>query len=203
MATGAWLVIIGIAVLYTVSDLAEAGTYVRWGKNTCSGDAVAVYNGYVASASFDVTGGGKNYICLANSPEWGKVKAGHQGSSILLGAQYAITGETFSLANFNGQDANQITAPCVLCDSPNNKVIMIPGRINCPSGWYSEYNGYLVALIQHASEWICVDATPDPAPGSVKTAWQAAFHPTEVFCGALPCNEYVDGNEVSCVTCSQ
>jgi len=200
MATGALLVIVGITVLYAVSDLAEAATYVRWGKTACSGDAVAIYSGYVASAKYDVTGGGKNYICLADPPEWGNVKAGQQGS-VMYGAQYVAFDQPFSLANFIGQDANQITAPCVVCDSPNNKVLMIPGRINCPSGWYSEYQGYLAANAQQASEWICVDSTPEPA--SAKTDWHAVFYPSEVWCGALPCNKYVNGNEVSCVVCSQ
>jgi len=188
----------------------NAGLYVRWGRKSCEGDASVVYNGYVASAHSVNAGNGKNYLCLHATPEWGNVKAGHQlWGSPMYGAQYAIGGvegygnnQPFSWANFNGQDPDQFTASCVVCETPNQQVLMIPARKSCPADWYSEYSGYLVALVQMPSEWICLDGAPEPSSGG-RTAWQASFHVAEVFSGALPAGTYTDGNEVSCVICSK
>jgi len=191
-----------LAVLHSLSVI-DGITYTRWGRTTCAGDATVFHTGYAASAKWDETGSGKNYICLADQPEWGKVTAGVQGGSRLFGTQYALDAywAPFSMTSFPNSKTNQVPMPCVICDSPNTKVQLASGSINCPAGWNSEYNGYLGALYQQASEWICIDGTPEPR-GAVYGAWQAHFHVAEVFCGTLPCSVYPDGNEVSCAVCS-
>jgi len=193
--------IFGLALYMSLS--VNAIVYTRWGKLTCAGDADPVYTGYAASAHFQHTGSGKNYICLSDKPEWGKITAGVQGNSQLYGSQYGINkgNEPFSLTNFPGSDPLLFPVACVSCNSPNQNLVTISGQRSCPDGWFMEYNGYLVSLMQQASEWLCVDNEPEPR-GSKYGAWQAHFHTAEVFCGTLPCSLYPTGNEISCVVCS-
>jgi len=184
------------------------------GKKTCPGDASVVYTGYTASSHYTHTGSGKNYICLADNPEWGNVNpASQQYVAYLYAVQFAIgsgytNNQPFSWENFGNKDPDLSTVPCVVCDSPNDKLVMIPGRQNCPADWYAEYGGFLGAYYYanaSGSEWICVDKAPEPHDGTAPytAAWQGQVHTAEVICGVLPCDTYKLGYEVSCVVCTK
>jgi len=199
------LLVVGLTLqLYSVS----AGVYTRWGKTTCSGDALPVYSGYVASATIAHANNGKNYVCLTSKPEWGTVVAGHQYSAQMYGVQYAhnaargYNNAHFPWTNFNGQEPEQFPAPCVVCETPNVQVLMIPGGLNCPADWYAEYKGYIFSSYEKPSEWICLDGNPEPL-GAKFSGWNGVLEVAEVACGVLPCNVYIDGNEISCVVCSK
>ena len=45
----------------------------------------------------------------------------------------------------------------------------------------------------------CMDADPEVIQGGAA----ALFYPVEARCGSLPCPNYVNNREVTCVVCSQ
>jgi len=204
------LILVTTGLLYITT--VHGGTYTRWGRTTCAGDASPVYTGYMASSYAGDVGGGKNYICLISQPVWGNVMAGNQPHiGHLYGVQYGVgssggyaNNKPFSWDNFNGQTPDMIPVPCVVCQTPNIDVIMVPGTMKCPADWYGEYSGYIVAAHykNYANEYVCLDGTPEPG-GPVYSAWQGGVNLQEIRCGVLPCGTYPNVNEVSCVVCSR
>ncbi|CAG2223278.1 unnamed protein product [Mytilus edulis] len=72
-----------------LKELKRVGvTYIRWGKQGCSGSAELVYTGQAGGNLYNHNGGGVNYLCLPNDPENGE----HQSYSNaqLYGAEYEI-----------------------------------------------------------------------------------------------------------------
>jgi hypothetical protein len=85
--------------------------------------------------------------------------------------------------------------------------VMIPARKDCYEDWVKEYNGYLYAgHPKHAaaSEYICMDETPDVLNKSSTWTGKNLLYPVMVNCnGAIPCPPYVNGREATCVVCSR
>lgn len=176
-------------------------TYVRWGRTTCANDAQAVYVGYAAGNDQNDSGSGVGTLCLHNTPEWLTYDDANQGGARIYGTEYQTSGFGAGLTSNHNFDAE-----CVVCEVPRAAELMIPGRTSCPAGWTLEYNGYLMSegYEQNAGDWTCVDAAAEsgglPAPESGHL-----WYPTEVSCGALPCQDggYVQGREVACVVCTK
>jgi len=89
---------------------------------------------------------------------------------------------------------------------------MIPARTQCPSGWTTEYSGYLVSDWSNSntqphdtkrSNYVCLDEAPQVASSGGSNQNQAGMHPVEVGCGTLPCSTYSDGRELACIVCSK
>ena len=49
----------------------------------------------------------------------------------------------------------------------------------------------------------CMDADPEVIQGGAANLDGALFYPVEGRCGSLPCPNYVNNREVTCVVCSQ
>ena len=83
---------------------------------------------------------------------------------------------------------------------------MIPARTSCYPGWTLEYLGYLMsghAGDIGASDYYCIDASPDMVHGgSAKQGGHLLFF-VESRCGLLKCPPYKHGRELACVVCSQ
>ncbi|XP_045169622.2 uncharacterized protein LOC123532281 [Mercenaria mercenaria] len=182
-------------------------SYVRWGRTTCPDDNELVYKGYAAGSSYTSKGGAANYICLTEEPQWGfyeeSVAAGTQvhGGEYELGDHHADGGSKYFKKNLNDQDA-----PCSLCRTPRSSVTMIPGRLECFSGWTKEYSGYLAAGASgHASatEFICLDSDAEMISGGAANRDGRLFYLAEVSCGSLQCPPYIEGRELTCVVCSK
>ena len=159
-----------------------------------------------------VGGGGGNYLCLPETPDWGRVIAGHQNGAMMHGVEYEFqqAAGLFSQVNNGGQSLNNLAAPCVVCHVPSRtNQIMIPAKLNCPEGWTQEYNGYIVSSSsvlagQRRTTFICLDEAPEAVVGSSGDVNGALFYPVEVNCGfSLPCPAYVNGYELTCVVCSK
>jgi hypothetical protein len=199
-------------------SLASAGstsgvTYVRWGRTTCPAGAVDVYKGYAAGSYFGEVGSGNNILCTPETPQWGNKLDGNQAwTGFLYGVEYQFVGEyekdgtLFSFANNGGQNLRFHGAPCVVCYQPaRTSVMMIPARVNCSvEGWNLEYKGYLVSQdkTRYASEYLCLDDTPETIPGGDGNQLSQEFFPVQARCGSLPCMPYVDYHELSCAVCS-
>jgi len=186
-------------------------TYTRWGRTTCRAEATALYKGYAASSHHNEGyGGGVSYLCLPETPQWANnSKGGIQGYAKLYGVEYELFADNpFSTSNNGGQPLAENDAPCVSCYVPTRSTkVMIPARLDCPSGWTKEYGGFLVTSHhghQNGREHVCLDQAPEVTDGGAANINPSMFYHVEVPCGGgLPCPKYVDGYEIACVVCSK
>ena len=179
--------------------------YTRWGKTTCSNTSGAelLYAGRAAGSDYREKGGGANYLCLPEQPQYSTYTAGTQTyRAFLYGAEYETGGYTTGpLRSFHEHNA-----PCAVCyTSARETVVMIPARLSCPSSWTREYYGYLMAEYHshHRTMFECVDQSPQSIPGSVTDTEGALFYHTEVKCNGIPCPPFDTQKEVTCVVCTK
>ena len=175
--------------------------YVRWGRTTCPTGRELVYSGRAARGWYLYTGGGINYQCLPDNPEYGEFEAG-RGTyrAYIYGVEYQ---EPISALG----SIHDHNVPCAVCYVPTRATsLMIPAKLTCPTGWTEEYDGYLMsALNGHASPstFECVDRNPESVPGSVADNNGGLFYHVEAQCNGLPCPPYDDKKEVTCVVCTK
>ena len=159
-----------------------------------------MYAGRAAGSQHRDSGGGANKLCLPNSPQYLNYAPGTQGGASLRGTEYeAYPGQPFRHVLNND-------APCSVCYSTRETVLMIPARISCPSSWTREYYGYLMTEKSslHRATFECVDNNPETLPGSAGHDGGAEFYHTEVDnCDSIPCPPYVEGREITCVVCTR
>ncbi|KAL3880009.1 hypothetical protein ACJMK2_032281 [Sinanodonta woodiana] len=142
------------------------------------------------------TGNGPNNLCLPEDPTWAKYLDGTFGGdhrARVYGTEYETGG-------------GENDVPCAVCRTTRFSSIMIPGRINCYSGWTVEYSGYLVsAHYGHASpiEYVCLDGNPESIDGGHANLNGHLIYLVDVICGSLRCPPYVNGRELACVVCSK
>lgn len=87
------------------NSIAGGANYIRWGRTTCpdTDGTELLYRGVAAGAFFAQLGGGSNYLCLPDEPEFLNVTAGNQNvRSRVYGAQYqaALPSATCSITMF-------------------------------------------------------------------------------------------------------
>ncbi len=99
---------------------------------------------------------------------------------------------------------------CAVCQIPSTSSIMIPGRKDCSGNhgnWRMEYSGYLMAGApshKAASEYLCMDGTPDFQKRITSWSYKSLLYAVYSKCnGATPCPPYVEGREMTCVVCSR
>ena len=196
------------------SDLPKGvsgSTYVRWGRNNCSGNGTElVYSGYAAGADYRNSGGAANYICLSPDPLWGHYSNAHDASATVFGGEYRFEGVAsrigYDTTAYFHKSVRDDDAPCSVCWTRRSTAIMIPGRNQCYGGWTLEYKGYLVAgdrAHKAASEYVCLDDHPDVIIGGNTSQDGKLFYFAEGRCGSLKCPPYVHGRELTCVVCSK
>ena len=181
--------------------------YTRWGRTTCSNTSGAqlLYAGRAAGSAFNERGGGANYLCLPEQPQYSTYTAGTASARAhLYGAEY----ETVGYANGPLQSLHNHNVPCAVCYAPTREtVVMIPARLSCPSSWTREYYGYLMAErsdpAHNRSTFECVDQSPQSVPDSIANTNGALFYHTEVKCNGIPCPPYDAQKEVTCVVCTK
>ena len=104
-------------------------TYTRWRRTLCPSIAGTslVYSGRAGKSWYTHTGGGGNYQCLPNNPEYGRFSPGVQNYAPIYGVEY----QTYS---FNNQHILNHNVPCAVCHvSTRAAVLMIPAWRHCPS----------------------------------------------------------------------
>ena len=179
--------------------------YTRWGRTTCPSTTGTqlLYAGRAAGSFHNQKGGGANYLCLPEQPQYSTYTAGIQvGRAYLYGAEYETAGGNDgplrSVADHN--------VPCAVCYSVTRRtVVMIPARLTCPSSWTREYYGYLLAnwYGHHRTMFECMDQSPQSVPGSIANTDGTFFFHTEVKCNGIPCPPYDTQKEVTCVVCTK
>ena len=173
-------------------------------------------SGHAAGHHARQGGGGSNYLCLPEEPQWKNHTDTTPGSGYLYGAQYytnAAHDSFFSrVNNAGGSTFHRKPAACAVCYvAQRSASVMIPASTRCPVGWTQEYDGYLMAehsfddnnrRPRHATTYICVDEAPEVASGGVNIN-QSYLGLVKVECGTLPCSKYTTGWELACVVCSK
>ena len=179
--------------------------YTRWGKTTCPNvtGTELVYTGRTAGSRWlQNTGGGANYLCMPENPDYLGYRPGVQGYSPVYGTEYQTenTGPLGHVHNHN--------APCAVCyASTRVAVIKIPAKTQCPSTWTLEYSGYLMSA--HATNehyrtmFECVDKNPDSLPGSAANTDGTQFWHVEATCNGILCPPYDPQKELTCAVCTK
>ena len=148
------------------------------------------------------TDGGADHLCMPITPEYLQFTSGNQGVP-LHGVEYRA-GDNSSLSSVENHNV-----PCALCYTTTRvTVVMIPAKVNCPTNWTMEYNGYLMTSHSnnHRSTYQCVDRDPETVPGtsSEQSSDDALFYHVEAVCTGDYCPLYRDnGKELTCVVCSR
>ena len=151
------------------------------------------------------TGGGVNYLCMPEVPDYLRYQAGVQGHSLVYGTEYQTyrLGPLASVHNHN--------VPCAVCHtSTRAAVVKIPAKTQCPQTWTLEYSGYLMSAYggtvhgeHYRTMFECVDKDPDSLPGSAANTDGAQFWHTEATCNGLPCPPYDPQKELTCTVCTK
>ncbi|XP_064604493.1 short-chain collagen C4-like [Liolophura sinensis] len=190
-----------------LSGLAGA-VYTRWGRTECPSYSTTLYQGLMAGSHYQHKGSGGNHLCLPLNPQWNKTFGGHKSEPYLYGSEFELynTNPVFHQTNSGGDFFHQRDIQCAVCYTPGRPShVMIPARLECPIGWTVEYLGFLMAAhySHRRSEYVCVDQDPDTHPGTAKNVNSNLLYIVEDVCGPLPCPNYVDGYEVTCVVCTK
>ena len=174
-------------------------TYTRWGRTSCpniTGTSL-IYSGRAGKSWLDQRGGGGNYQCLPNNPEYGQYTSGVQGYSPIFGVEYQFPIQS-ALHDHN--------VPCAVCHvSTRAAVLMIPAWRHCPSQWTLEYTGYLMTehTTHNTATYECVDKDAEAVPGSRANNDGGLFYHVEASCNGLPCPPYVAEKELTCAVCTK
>ncbi len=174
--------------------------YTRWGRTICpsTSGTELVYKGLVAGTPFSDTGGGANYLCITEKPEY--------DSHNELNVMSSLYGSEYQFPVFNSlQDQN---VPCAVCHtSQRSSKLMIPGKTTCPQSWTEEYQGYLMAEYYshvHNKVYECVDKDGEAVPGEKHNTNGALFHHVVAVCNVgLPCGPFVANRPITCVVCTK
>ena len=165
---------------------------------------MSAYNiqGFAGGGSFGETGSGTNYLCLPHNPDcapsdFPTALENRDLNARIWGAEFQ-----FSYGNIKVND----DVPCAVCmDITTTSSIMIPAKNYCPSQWRKQYSGYLAANYYNhpaASEYACVDESPQYFAGRRSNLDGKLFYPVVTVCGSLPCPPYEESKYLKCVVCS-
>ena len=174
--------------------------YVRWGRTSCpTGQGTElVYSGRAGGSYYNHKGGATNILCMPNDPVHLQYRSGTQGDSRV----YAVALEPHSGQPLYSAHSRYLT--CAVCYASTRVTILtIPAKVNCPSNWTMEYNGYLIAGRDNRNGrtmFECIDRNPEAIPGSFNAA---VFYHVEPNCAGLSCPPYDAQKELTCVVCSR
>nr|XP_018669511.1 uncharacterized protein LOC100183700 isoform X2 [Ciona intestinalis]XP_026692542.1 uncharacterized protein LOC100183700 isoform X2 [Ciona intestinalis] len=192
-------------------------TYIRWGRRDCPKqvETSLVYHGSAAGGHHTHTGGSTDVICLAGNISYTeeRVKGGYitgkQANSHLYGLEYRDSSWVNNLLDYSLTENVAVqyhSVPCALCMATRRlNQLMIPGRNECPEGWFLEYTGYMMSSSnsdKHGIRPLCVDDTPQVVPGTQGNQQGASLFMMETSCISLLCEPVVAGREIRCVVCT-
>ena len=186
-----------------IGPIAGGVVYTRWGRTICPQDkgTQLLYSGRTAGSHFTQSGGGANYLCLPDNPEYLATQAGASNwRANLYGTEYETNvGSLSGLHNHN--------VPCAICYASNRvSLLMIPAKLTCPTNWTMEYQGYLMADYhghKRNSMFECVDKNAQAIPGGAKDTNGALFYNVETKCVGILCPPYDEQRELACVVCTK
>ena len=179
--------------------------YTRWGRTTCpdTPGTELVYEGRAGGSLRDQQGGGSNYLCLPDDPDYDLAfTPGTQSYSPLYGTEFRGGGPLYDISP--SYHAHNI--PCAVCyAAARGTAIMLPAKTVCPSTWTLEYSGYLMSgrNTHQRSSFECLDKDPECIPGSASVIAMAYMYHVEATCTGIPCPPYNDYKELTCAVCTK
>ena len=179
--------------------------YTRWGKSSCPNvtGTQLVYAGRAGGSLWSHTGGGANYLCMPNDPDYLAYQPGVQGASTVYGTEYQTGGPWVGPL----QAVHDHNVPCAVCYVLTRvAVTMIPAKTQCPSTWTLEYSGYLMSTSRdhhYRTMFECVDKNPEFIPGTAADVPSAVFYHVEASCTGMPCAPYDPQKELTCAVCTK
>ncbi|XP_078486228.1 uncharacterized protein LOC100183700 [Ciona intestinalis] len=205
-----------VSVITTTPQPNAGVTYIRWGRRDCPEqvETSLVYHGSAAGGHHTNTGGSTDIICLAGNISYteervkGGYYSGQQGASHLYGLEYRDAAWVNSLLDYSLTENVAVqfhSVPCVWLLGGLTRCLMIPGRNECPEGWFLEYTGYIMSsgnTDKHGIRPLCVDDTPQVVPGTQGNQQGASLYMMETACISLLCEPVVAGREIRCVVCT-
>ncbi|XP_071179172.1 uncharacterized protein [Mytilus edulis] len=184
-------------------------TYTQWGRTSCTADDTETfYSGFVGGSSYTKSGSAVDTLCLINDPQWGIYDSKVNDLPFIGGALFDVYDINVLNSPFDFDKYENHGVPCSVCMKKKKaSTIMIPARKDCYGNWVKEYDGYLYAGHPNhkaATEYICLDKTPEALDKSTNYTDKMLLYPVRVNCnGAISCPPYVNGREVTCVVCSR
>ena len=163
-------------------------------------------SGQAASAGDDDIGGGGEFLCVPDHPQWLNHSSGFQRLTARLHGAVYLPNNLLE-ATDNVRLGNK-AIPCAACYvESRGHAMMLPSRLTCPVTWTLEYHGYLMAASKsnHRSSYVCMDAmatAKNSASHSRHSDSKATLDHVEATCGSLDCPNYVSGREITCAVCT-
>ena len=157
-------------------------------------------------------GGGSNFQCLPLDPDLAPSEAGTYARYNQLRPVHVSVNE---VNNGNKALPHSQHLPCVTCEASQRPAqMMIPAKSRCPSGWNSEYKGYLMSSATATSnnyrmEYVCIDSKPESIRSkSSPTKWYGAvlYYATADCDGDNNidyCPPYKNLQPLQCVVCTK
>ena len=194
-----------LLLIYSILT-APGVTYVRWGNSSCPDvDGTSrVYEGRAASGVYNHQGGPSDFVCLISQGKYHpNSTTTHSRNAFLYGTEYEIEDDQALT-----RDRHDHNVPCAVCEVDNRfKHLMIPGTYECPSGWTTEYFGWLMTGHYNqpgASTLVCVDFDAEAVPGEVGKGDGARLYHVQAACQTgIECPPYDFRREMSCVVCTK
>ncbi|XP_055931016.1 uncharacterized protein LOC129961555 [Argiope bruennichi] len=127
----------------------NGATYIHWGKNNCSSGAETMSKGSALGPSGD--GGGANFLCLTDKPEFGDPPANQKDAAALQTTTYQFP---------NGKHLKLSCSNCRLAS--RGTVQTFVGRAQCPEDWDFVYEGILMSGSRNSisTNFVCLDKNP-------------------------------------------
>ncbi|GIY35861.1 uncharacterized protein CDAR_404381 [Caerostris darwini] len=124
--------------------------YIHWGKSNCSSVAEMMSKGSVVGPFGD--GGGFNFLCLPDKPDFGTPPANQKDAAVLQAMSYQFP---------NGQNKKLTCSNCRL--GARGTVQTFVGRTQCPEDWDFVYEGILMSGSRNSisTQFICLDRNPE------------------------------------------
>ena len=165
-------------------------------------------------------GGGTNYQCLPDDPEYDSRAPSGVPHSKLRSTIY----QTDYVKTIFDTDVHRHRVPCAVCETQQRSTkLILPAKTRCPSsGWVTEYKGYLMSPAEHhrnqefvsgeqfRTSYVCVDTHPESLTSKpISAGWSGSIlYSVSVSCsgdGALAnCPPYLsDDRALSCVVCTK
>lgn len=125
-------------------------TYVHWGKKNCSGVAEQMSEGTVVGP--EGRGGGANFLCLSDSPQFGAAPSNQKDAAVLQGTSFEYPDKTHS---------QLFCSTCRL--GARGSVQVFVGKTTCPDQWDYLYDGLLMSSYGDgiSTVFVCLDKTAD------------------------------------------
>ena len=183
-------------------------TYIRFGSSSCPdiNGTKHVYSGRVGGNLHNQAGGGGNYLCLPDDPEYSDsldYLYTSRSFSYIYGTEYKET--------VGGKHSKNV--PCAVCTvTTRSAVVMIPAKATCPPEWTREYYGYLMSQSQSTgyfrpneqrTPYECVDRGLENVKRTGGYSRAAHFYHVQATCNGLKCPPYNIKQELNCVVCTK